>query len=74
MTAALIGGMWARAVVQVARECDPGRKRFPAKLLNISIAGISLVTAVRIEPNEQVRVDLQHDITRAAAGHRIDGL
>lgn len=53
-----------KAVVHVARERDPGRKRFPAQLLNISIAGIGLATAERIEPNEQVRIALQNDIQR----------
>ncbi len=53
-----------KAVVHIARERDPARQRFPASLLNISIGGIGLVTSVRIEPNEQVRVSLKNEIQR----------
>ncbi len=51
-----------KAIVHVIRERDPGRTRVPAKLMDISIAGIGLVTAVRIEVKDQVRVALQNEI------------
>jgi hypothetical protein len=53
-----------KAVVHVIRERDPARTRSPAKLLDLSIAGIGLLTAVQIEVNDQVRVRLQNDIQR----------
>lgn len=53
-----------KAVVHVIRESDPRRTRHPAKLLDISVAGIGLITAVQIEAKDQVRVTLQNDIQR----------
>jgi hypothetical protein len=53
-----------KAVVHIVRERDFGRTRIPAKLLELSVAGIGLVSAARFETNEQVRVCLQNDIQR----------
>lgn len=53
-----------KAVVHVVRERDFVRTRIPAKLLELSVAGIGLVSSARIEMNEQVRVCLQNDIQR----------
>jgi hypothetical protein len=53
-----------KAVVHVVRDRDFSRTRIPAKLLELSVAGIGLVSSARIETNEQVRVCLQNDIQR----------
>lgn len=53
-----------KAVVHIARERDPARQRFPANLLNISVGGIGLATAVQMELNDQVRISLRNEIQR----------
>lgn len=55
-----------KAVVHVVRERDSARTRLPAKVLEISVAGIGLVSAARFEVGEQVRVCLQNDVQRFA--------
>lgn len=53
-----------KAVVHIVREREFARTRIPAKLLDISVAGIGLVTSARFEMNEQVYVCLQNEIQR----------
>ncbi|MBI3862858.1 MAG: PilZ domain-containing protein [Planctomycetia bacterium] len=54
------------AVVHLIRECDPGRKQIPAKLLELSVAGIGLISSAPIESNEQIRVCLKNEIQRVS--------
>lgn len=53
-----------KAVVHVVRERDFARTRIPAKLLELSIAGIGLMSSARIETNEQVYISLQNEVQR----------
>jgi|SRR5579872_2255937 len=55
-----------RAVVHIVRECDPARTPIPAKVLEISVAGIGLICAAPIATNEQIRVCMKNDIQRFA--------
>jgi hypothetical protein len=53
-----------KAVVHVVRERDFARKRIPAKLLELSVAGIGLISSAQIETNEQISISLQNEVQR----------
>lgn len=53
-----------KAKVVVLREGDNWRTNLPVELIDISIAGLGLLTSAPIALDERVRIRLQHDIRR----------